>query len=104
MYPFKYIQSLLYTSSITLGILAAAAPLCSNVTGIAGGGPPNITIPSLILPEAIKGFQLALFLENLESSFFNAGLALITNQGTSGYSNNTIEVVSKVAAVSTLLP
>jgi hypothetical protein len=58
----------------------------------------------LISPEAIKGFQLALFLENLESSFFNTGLTLITNQGTSGYPNNTIEVVSKVAAVSTLLP
>ena len=102
MFSFKYIQFLLYMSSITLGGLAAATPLCSNITGIVGGGPPNIKIPSLISLEAIKGFQLALFLENLESSFFNTGLMLIKNQGTSGYSNGTIEIVSKVTAMSTL--
>ena len=103
MFTFKYMQFLLYTSSITLGGLAASTPLCSNVTGIAAGGPPNIKIPSLISPEAIKGFQLALFFKNLESSFFNTGLILIKNQGTNAYLNGMIEIVSKVTTMSTLL-
>ncbi|KAI9855635.1 MAG: hypothetical protein M1813_009681 [Trichoglossum hirsutum] len=72
--------------------------LLSSSADIAGGGLPNVGIPTLISPGAIKEFQLALFLENLESSFFNTGLTLIRKWGINGYPNDTIEVISRVAA------
>ncbi|KAH8799665.1 ferritin-like domain-containing protein [Xylogone sp. PMI_703] len=90
------INTLLCLSSIALGSFAAAAPLCSNTTDVAGGGLPNIDKPPLISPNAIKGVQLALFLENLEVSYFSTGLTNITKWGTSGYANDTIDIVSKV--------
>jgi hypothetical protein len=67
----------LCASSIAIG-LAAAAPLCSNVTDVAGGGLPNGGRPLLISPVAVKDLQLALFLENLEVSFFSSSLSNIT--------------------------
>lgn len=98
-HSFADMKSLICVSSITIG-LAAAAPLCSNVTNVAGGGLPNSGRPLLLSPAAVKDFQLALFLENLEASYFSSGLSNITKWGTDGYPNDTVEVVSKVAAVS----
>ncbi|KAI9770971.1 MAG: hypothetical protein M1840_002675 [Geoglossum simile] len=89
MYPFKFVQF------VTLGSFAIAAPLCSNITHAAGGGPPTISTPALFSATAIKGFQLALFLENLEYAFFNTGLRMFTMNG---YPNGTTEVICKVAA------
>ena len=86
--------------SIAVSSLVAAAPICSNTTNLAGGGLPNSAKPTMISAGAIKDFQLALFLENLETSFFLAGLTNITQWGTNGYPNNTIEIVDKVTAVS----
>lgn len=77
----------------------AAAPLSSDVAIQAGGGLPNNGFPTLISEDAIKEFQLTLFLENLEAFFFKSGLANLTSWETSGYSNDTAEVISKIAAV-----
>ena len=68
MFSFKYIQFLLYMSSITLGGLVATTPLYSNVTGIVGGGSPNIKILSLISLEAIKRFQLVVLFVKISKS------------------------------------
>ncbi|KAI9772443.1 MAG: hypothetical protein M1840_000646 [Geoglossum simile] len=92
MYLFKFIQF------VTLGSFAIAAPLCSNITRTAGGGLPAISTPALFSADARKGFQLALFLENLEFSFFNTGLMQITTWGTNQYPNDTTKVIRKVAA------
>lgn len=96
--------ALLYASSFLVGSLVTAAPLCNNITDVAGGSLPDIDKPLSISPSAVKDFQLALFLENLEASFFQTGLTNITGWNMSGYPHDTIEVVSKVAAVSGLAP
>ena len=95
-------NSLLYATSIVVGSLVAAAPLCNNTIDVAGGSLPDIDMPSSISASAVKDFQLALFLENLEVSFFQAGLANITKWSANGYPKDTIQVVAKVAAVSGL--
>ena len=99
------ISALLYVASVTISGLAAAAP-CSNMTdmsNIAGGVLPNSAKPLLISASAVKGLQLALFLENLEATYFLDGLTNITGWGVRGYPNDTLAIVSKVAAVSALL-
>jgi hypothetical protein len=94
--------ALLYVFSIAVGGLVAAVPICSNTTDIAGGSLPNSAKPTMISASAVKDLQLALFLENLETSFFLAGLTNITQWGTNGYPNDTIEIVDKITAVSVL--
>ena len=100
MYSLVTMNSLLYASSIVVGSLVAAAPLCNNTINVAGGSLPDIGMPPSISASAVKDFQLTLFLENLEALFFQASLANITKWGAYGYLNNTIKVVAKVAAVS----
>ena len=102
MRAFADMKALICISSAI--VLTAAAPLCSDVTNVAGGGIPNSGLPLLLSPATVKDFQLALFLENLEASYFSSGLSNITRWGTSGYPNDTIQVVSKVSAVSDSLP
>ena len=80
--------------------LATAAPVCSDTINTAGGGPPNSGDPILISEVAVKEIQLALFLENLESSYFQTGLQNISQWGANGHPNNTVEIISKIAAVS----
>jgi hypothetical protein len=95
-----YTSALLYVSSIAVGSLVAAAPLCSNVTDTAGGGLPNFAKPTMISASAVKDLQLALFLENLETTYFLTGVGNITKWGVRGYRNDTVGIVSKIAAVS----
>jgi hypothetical protein len=83
---------------------AVAAPLCSDDANVAGGGLPNSVRPLALSSAAVKDLQLALFLENLEVSYFSSGLSNITKWGTNGYPNDTIEVVSKITAVSEFSP
>ena len=71
---------------------------------MASGSLPNSGIPTVISAGVIKELQLVYFLENLKVLFFNTGLTDITKWGTSEYYNNTIEIVTKIAAVSILLP
>jgi hypothetical protein len=98
------INTLLYIFFIVLGSFATAAPLCSKTMDIASSGPPNSGILTIISASVIKELQLAYFLENLEASFFNTSLINITKWGINEYNNNTIEIVTKIAAVSVLLP
>ena len=70
--------SAFYFATIAVGSLAVATPICSNIIGTVGGGLPNTAKPSMISASAIKDLQLALFLENLETSYFLNGLTNIT--------------------------
>ena len=74
----------------------------SQVTQLAGGGiPVNNNPPAPPLSQnAVNSFQLANFLENLESNFFQNGLANLTAWGTAGYTNgvSNLDVVAAVAA------
>jgi hypothetical protein len=92
---------LLYISFIALGSLITAMP-CSQIRATAGGRPPNGQIPTMVSKNTIKELQLAHFLENLKVSFFNVSLINLMSWGTNEYSNNTVETVRKVAAVSVL--
>ena len=78
MYPFTDINTLFYMTSIALGSFTTTAPFYSNTTAIAGSGPPNSRVPTIISAGTIKELQLAHFLENLEASFFNTSLTEIT--------------------------
>jgi len=89
--------------SFTFGVLVSGAPLCPDIISTAGGGLPNGTLPPAVSQSGIKEIQLALFLENLEVSFFTAGVANISRWGTNGYANDSMEIVNKIAAVSVLL-
>ncbi|KAH7111070.1 ferritin-like domain-containing protein [Dendryphion nanum] len=92
--------------SSTLGIslfglstfLVSATPLCPETIDVAGGGLPNSTLPSTVSESGIREIQLAQFLENLEVEFFTTGLTNITDWGTTGYSNNSVEIVGRIAA------
>ena len=98
------INAFLYISSIALGSFTTAVLLYFKTIDMAGGSPPNSRIPTVISAGVIKELQLVYFLENLEVSFFNTSLIDITKWGTSKYYNNTIKIVTKIAAVSILLP
>jgi hypothetical protein len=80
-----------------------AAPLCPKTIDMAGGGLPNTTLPSTVSNSGVREIQLAQFLENLEVEFFTTGFTNITDWGTTGYSNNSAEIVGKIAAVGVLL-
>ena len=79
---------------------AAQAPLSPAVISTAGGGLPNAPPPPTLSNYTLNGFQIAEFLENMESAFFQAGVKNLTQWGTQGYPVNTLDVVSRVAAVS----
>jgi hypothetical protein len=102
MLSFKSLTVIFWTLSTIFDVYVGAAPPCPETIDIAGGGLPNGAFPTAISESGIKEIQLALFLENLEVSFFTGGSANITNWGIGGYSNDSIEIVRKVAAVSTL--
>jgi hypothetical protein len=70
-------SGLLYTSTIIIRSFVAAAPLCNNTIAAVRGSLPDISKPSSISISVVKGFQLALFLENLEVSFFQTDLTNI---------------------------
>ncbi|KIW36733.1 uncharacterized protein PV06_11029 [Exophiala oligosperma] len=76
----------------------AAVPLCSDTINGAGGGIPDRNEPPMLSAEAVKEFQLALFLENLELSYFQSGLENISTWGTAGYPNDTTKILSKIVA------
>lgn len=98
MHFFTDINILLYTSC-TIGGLIAAAPLYFKTIDTVGGGPLNGGIPTVISTGVVRKLQLAQFLENLEVLFFNTSLTDITRWGTNRYHNDTIEVVSKITAL-----
>lgn len=76
--------------------------LDKNITTIAGGSIPNVSQPLILSSSAQVGFQLLQFLEILEVYLYYEGLQNFTTgvYSTSGFPNDTIEVVTKTAAVS----
>ena len=74
--------------------------LSSAITSAAGGDVPNAPPPPSLTSGTLSSFQVAEFLENLESAFFQAGVKNLTVWGTQGYPANTLDVVARVAAVS----
>ena len=102
MHSFADIKTLICLSFIAISLIAIA-PLCSNVINIASSSLLSNSQLLLLFLAAIKDLQLALFLENLEVSYFSSGLSNITKQGTNRYLNDTIKVISKVAVISEFL-
>ena len=100
MHSFAYFTSVLSAFIPAWAGFAAAAPLCSDTINRSGGVPPNSGDPILISANAVKEFQLVLFLENLESFYFQTGLQNVSQWGTNGYPNNTVETLGIIAAVS----
>ena len=80
--------------------LVTGTALPPNIAQQAGGGPPNTPGAPKISSNAIDGFHLANFLENLESAFFQEGMMNYTQWGaganTNGVSNAAI--VARIAA------
>jgi hypothetical protein len=99
-----------FLSLATLALLAritAAAPalvtgtaLPQNIAQQAGGGLPNQPGSPRVSQNGIANFQVANFLENLESAFFQEGLLNFTSWGAGGQTNgvNNMNVVSHIAA------
>ena len=86
--------------------VAAPAPLVTgtnlppNIAHQAGGGLPNQPGTPQVSQNGLENFQLANFLENLESAFFQEGLMNYTRWGTGGQTNgvSNMAVVSRIAA------
>ncbi|KAF2452291.1 hypothetical protein BDY21DRAFT_294965 [Lineolata rhizophorae] len=79
--------------------LVSAAPLCPETIDMAGGGLPNTTLPSTVSDSGVREIQLAQFLEILKVEFFTARFTNVTDWGKTDYSNNSAEIVGKIAAV-----
>lgn len=94
--------ALVISATSALPVSITGSSINSQVTQSAGGGIPvsnNPPAPQLST-NAVNSFQLANFLENLESNFFQNGLANLTEWGTAGYTNgvSNLDVVAAVAA------
>lgn len=89
--------ALLTASSVSAALMQAKP---DNVADTAGGNVPNGPPPANITDAAITHFQGVNFLENLEAAFFEEGLKNLTEWNDRGYLNFTIDVVTKVHAVS----
>lgn len=95
----KTFNTVICICSYLLAASASATPF-HNITYLAGGGPPDSEVSTPVSKYALKEFQLALFLENLEADYFQTGLRNLTVWGIGGHPNSTIDVVGKIAAVS----
>lgn len=80
--------------------LITGTALPPQIADQAGGGLANTPGTPHLSPGGISNFQLANFLENLESAFFQEGLLNYTKWGTSGNTNgvSNMKVVSHIAA------
>ncbi|MCJ1285719.1 hypothetical protein MMC26_005060 [Xylographa opegraphella] len=77
---------------------AAQMNISTEVVSIAGGGVPDGPLPSALSKSALNDIQVANFLENLESAFFQAAVTNITAWGTTGFPDDTLDIVRRVAA------
>ncbi|KIX01285.1 uncharacterized protein Z518_09010 [Rhinocladiella mackenziei CBS 650.93] len=91
---------LLAKSILAAPALVTGTALPPHITQQAGGGLPNTPGTPHISQNAVSLFQLANFLENLESAFFQEGLMNFTQWGTGGQTNgvSNMAVVSHIAA------
>ncbi|KAI9751005.1 MAG: hypothetical protein M4579_006215 [Chaenotheca gracillima] len=93
----------LLTSLSYFGLAAALATpkLGQDVINTAGGAPPNGPPPTNLSANAISGFQLANFLENLEAAFFEAGVKNMTSNGGWGmetFGPLSVQTIEMIAA------
>ncbi|MCJ1416159.1 hypothetical protein MMC32_002494 [Xylographa parallela] len=72
--------------------------ISTEVVSIAGGGVPNIPLPSALSTSTLNDIQVANFLENLESAFFRAAVVNITAWGTTGFPDDTLDIIQRIAA------
>jgi hypothetical protein len=86
------------TISLSFATFARCAPFPD--IGIAGGGFPNSPVPVEISVSGAKDVQLTQFLENLKVSFFSAASTNLSIWDTEGYSNNSLDTMNRIAAVS----
>jgi len=91
---------LLVKSILAAPAMVTGTALPPQITQAAGGGLPNTPGTPHLSQNAINNFQLANFLENLESAFFQEGLANFSAWGTGGQTNgvSNMVVISHVAA------
>jgi len=80
--------------------LVTGTALPPNVAQLAGGGLPNQPGSPRVSQNGLANFQVANFLENLESAFFQEGLFNFSSWGASSQTSgiNNIDVVSHIAA------
>ncbi|MCJ1248777.1 hypothetical protein MMC30_005996 [Trapelia coarctata] len=93
--------ALLYASSVSTVPTrrqTGQTSLPPAVISTAGGNIPNAPPPPTPSNATLNDFQIAEFLENMESAFFQAGVKNLTAWGMDGYPANTLDVVSRVAA------
>lgn len=92
--------SLLVKTALAYPPLVTGTALPPQITQQAGGGLPNTPGTPHLSNNAITNFQLANFLENLESAFFQEGLSNFTQWGSGGQTNgvSNMNVVSQIAA------
>lgn len=100
---------MLYSSVLALlgAVAVSAAPVQPFINGTklpdssvkqAGGAPPNGPPPPTLSQTAIGAFQLANFLENLESNYFQTGLYNLTQWGAGAVGGvDNVAFVGKVA-------
>ncbi|MCJ1383736.1 hypothetical protein MMC17_006850 [Xylographa soralifera] len=77
---------------------ASQINISAEVVATAGGGVPNIPPPSSLSKSTLNDIQVANFLENLESAFFQAAVTNITAWGTTGFPDDTLDIIRHVAA------
>ncbi|KAK7890028.1 hypothetical protein LTR67_008493 [Exophiala xenobiotica] len=87
-------------SVVAAPALVTGTALPPQITQQAGGGLPNQPGTPKLSQNALDNFQVANFLENLESAFFQEGLMNFTQWGSGGTTNgvSNLNVVSHIAA------
>lgn len=78
---------------------ASVMNLSPAVIAEAGGNVPNAGLPPSLSKATLNDLQIANFLENLESAFFQAAVNNITEWGTAGFPDDTLDIIKRVAAV-----
>ncbi|KAJ9643264.1 hypothetical protein H2204_002160 [Knufia peltigerae] len=87
-------------SAVAVPALITGTALPPQITQQAGGGLSNQPGTPKLSQNGINNFQVANFLENLESAFFQEGLMNFTRWGSGGTTNgvSNMNVVSHIAA------
>lgn len=87
-------------TAVAVPALVTGTALPPNIAQQAGGGLPNQLGSPRVSQNGLSNFQVANFLENLESAFFQEGLFNFSSWGTGSQTNgmSNIDVVSHIAA------
>ena len=77
----------------------AQSPLCSEPVSSTQYEVSNVAVPTSISTDGIRELRLANFLENLEVSFFSAGMQNTTNWDMDWLPENAPEIIDSIASV-----